>query len=246
MKGLYKTNMRKLMKSKFYILGLIIAMVATFAFTKNMMNFTGIFESMGDTGRMHFISAAIVAFFTIYTPLFVCEEYSEGSIKNKIISGFTQKQIFIAGLLAQLSAVLIMWVIFFISGLAGGGRMTGYWMGSLLITLLAILGYTTLIYAIAFRLEKPIRSTIVAFVLLNLNFNMITFGNLLIMISKGVVLKIAAIVYNISVLGQWFVLTGLAEDTANPGPLCQILTAVIVLVVSIAYGTIKLNKRDLK
>ena len=238
--------MRKLIKSKLYIAGLIIAIVVTFLFTNNGLNLGGVFERMTMTGRMFFISAAIVAFFTIYTPLFICEEYTEGSIKNKLIAGFTQKQIYGAGLLTQLSAAGIMWVLHFISGLFGGGRPNAEWFLEMLIFLLAIIGYVTVIYSLSFRLEKPIRSTIISFLLLNVNFNMITFGNLLIMISKGVALKIAAVIYNTSVLGQWFVHTGLSDEEANPGSVTQIIISVVIIALALLLGTSKINKRDLK
>jgi hypothetical protein len=95
-------------------------------------------------------------------------------------------------------------------------------------------------------MEKPIRSTIIAFLLLNVNFNMITFGNLMIMISKGVALKIAAVIYNISVLGQWFVHTGLSDEEANPGSIIQIIISICIIALAFIFGTSNINKRDLK
>jgi hypothetical protein len=246
MKNLYITNMRKLVKSKLYIAGLIIAVVVTFLFTNNGLNLGGIFDRMTMTERMFFIGAAIVAFFTIYTPLFICEEYTEGSLKNKLIAGFTQKQIYGAGLLTQLSAAGVMWLLYFFSGLLGGGRPDVQRVLEMIIFLLAIIGYVTVIYSLSFRMEKPIRSTIIAFLLLNVNFNMITFGNLMIMISKGVALKIAAVIYNISVLGQWFVHTGLSDEEANPGSVIQIIISVVIFALALLFGTSKINKRDLK
>jgi hypothetical protein len=246
MKNIYKTNMRKLMKSKFYIAGLMIAVAVTFMFTGDMMGFGGIFDDMGATGRMHFIGAAIIAFFTIYTPLFVCEEYTEGSIKNKLIAGFTQKEIFGAGIMTQLSAMFIMWLVYLVAGFIGGARPSGHGIGVYVITLVAMTGYVALVYSVSFRLSKPVRSAIVSFIILNVCFNMVTFGNLLIMICEGTALKIAAVIYNISALGQWFVYTGLADDAANPGAVLQILVSLVIVILSVLFGISKLNTRDLK
>ena len=246
MKNIYKANMRKLMKSKFYIAGLIIAIVVTFMFTGDMMGFGGIFDEMGAAGRMHFIGAAIIAFFTIYTPLFVCEEYTEGSIKNKLIAGFTQKEIFGAGILVQISAMFIMWLTYIVAGFIGGARPEGHGIGIYLITLVAMTGYVALVYSVSFRLSKPVRSAIVSFIILNVCFNMVTFGNLLIMISEGTALKIAAVIYNISALGQWFVYTGLADDAANPGAVLQIFVSLVIVILSVLFGISKINTRDLK
>lgn len=246
MKNIYKTNMRKLIKSKLYIAGLLIAVIVTLMFTGDMMGFGGIFDMMGPAGRMHFIGAAIIAFFTIYTPLFVCEEYSEGSIKNKLIAGFTQKEIFGAGLLTQLSALVVMWFVYIIAGLIGGARPEGHGIGIYLITLVAMTGYVALVYSVSFRLSKPVRSAIVSFIILNVCFNMVTFGNLLIAFSEGMTLKIAAIIYNISALGQWFVYTGLADDAANPGAVLQIFVSLVIVILSVLFGISKINTRDLK
>lgn len=246
MKNLYITNMRKLIMSKFYIAGLMIAVIVTFLFTNNALGLTGIIGEMSTTGRTFFISVAIVAFFTIYTPLFVCEEYTEGSVKNKLIAGFTQKQIYGAGILTQISATFIMWLLHIISGIIGGARPDGKCWLEMLIVLLAMIGYVTVIYTLSFRLVKPIRSTIISFLILNVCFNMVTFGNLIIMISKGIALKIAAVVYNMGALGQWFVRSGLAEPDANPGATVQVIISVCIIALSVLLGISKLNKRDIK
>ncbi len=246
MKNLYITNMRKLVMSRLYIVGLMIAVAVTYIFTKNGFGLGGIFGDMTTTGRMFFISVAIVAYFTIYTPLFVCEEYTEGSIKNKLIAGFTQKQVFGAGILTQISAAAVMWVLHIVSGIMGGARPDGQCCVEMLIVFLAMIGYVAVIYTLSFRLAKPIRSTIFSFLLLNVCFNMVTFGNLLIMISEGIALKIAAVVYNIGVLGQWFVYSGMADDAANPGAAVQVIISVCIIVLSVLIGISKLSKRDIK
>ena len=246
MKNLYITNMRKLVMSRLYIVGLMIAVAVTYIFTKNGFGLGGIFGDMTTTGRMFFISVAIVAYFTIYTPLFVCEEYTEGSIKNKLIAGFTQKQIFGAGILTQISAASGMWLLHIISGLIGGARPNGHCWMEMLIVLLAMISYVSVIYTLSFRMAKPIRSTIFSFLLLNVCFNMVTFGNLLIMISKGIALKIAAVVYNIGVLGQWFVHSGMADESADPGAVTQVIISVCIIVLSVLIGIAKLGKRDIK
>ena len=245
MKNIYITNMRKLIMSKLYIAGLIIAVVVTYLFTNSGLRLGGIIDNMTPTGRMFFISAAIVAFFTIYTPLFVCEEYTEGSIKNKLIAGFTQKQIFGAGILTQISAAAVMWVLHIVSGIMGGARPDGQCCVEMLIVFLAMIGYVAVIYTLSFRMAKPIRSTIFSFLLLNVCFNMVTFGNLLIMISEGIALKIAAVVYNIGVLGQWFVYSGMADDSANPGAVVQVIISVCIIVLSVLVGISRLDKRDI-
>lgn len=244
--NIYKANMRKLFKSKLYLIGLIIAVVVTHQFTGNLMGFGGVFNEMTPAGRMHFVSAAIVGFFTIYTPLFVCEEYSEGSIKNKFISGFTQKEMFGGGMMTQLSAAFIMWVLHILAGVVAGARPSGAWWVDIITDFIAMLGYVAVVYALSFRITKIVASAIISFVVMNVAFNTITFGNMFLMITKGVLYKIVTIAYNVSCLGQWFVHTGLMGDEANPGAPVQIILSVCIIVSSNILGMTKLDKRDLK
>ena len=72
MKSLYITNMRRLGKSILYILGLLIAFGVTFAFTNESVGLGKLIVGIPIVERPLFISIAIIAFFTIYTPLVVC------------------------------------------------------------------------------------------------------------------------------------------------------------------------------
>lgn len=246
MKSLYLANFRRLSKSVFYILGLLIAFAATFLFTNETIQFEGLFSQMSPAGRTCFISICIIAFFTIYTPISICSEYSEGIIRNKIISGYSQKQIYFSGLFIQYKAVFIMWIANILGGVAGGARPSGSISGYMLILLIAMMSYTTLIYSISFKLQKPIRSVIASFLLINLCINAVLAGNFIIMISKGMALKIAAICYNINVMGQWMTKTGLTDPEADPGSIAQILISCAVIALSVLIGTAKLEKRDIQ
>ena len=246
MKSLYLANLRRLSKSFFYILGLLIAFVATFLFTNETIGFGSYFSQMSPAGRTYFISICIIAFFTIYTPLSLCSEYSEGIFRNKIITGYSQKQVYYSGLFAQLKAVFVMWIVHLIGGIAGGARPSGTICGYMLILLVAMMSYTTLIYSIAFRLMKPIRSVVTSFLIINLCVNAVLMGNFIIMISEGFMLKVAAIFYNINVMGQWMTKTGFADDTADPGSIVQILISCAVIALSIFISTRKLEKRDIQ
>ncbi|SEQ91133.1 hypothetical protein SAMN02910369_02672 [Lachnospiraceae bacterium NE2001] len=245
MKSLYITNMRRLGKSILYILGLLIAFGVTFAFTNETVGLGKIIVNMPIMVRPLFISIAIIAFFTIYTPLVVCSEYSEGIFRNKMISGFSQKQIYFSGLLSQLSAATIMWMTNVVAGVVAGAGLSGTLMINSVVLLVGMLGYTTLVYSIAFRLRKPVRTIIISYLLLNMCLNTVLAGNFIIMITEGIYNKIASLCYNINVMGQWCINTGYADPEADPGRMVQLLLTAVVIAVSIALSTMKLEKRDI-
>ena len=245
MKSLYITNMRRIGKSIFFIIGLILAFVCTFVFTNETIGLGSHTGRMSMIGRTFFISIAIIAFFTIYASLVTCFEYSDGVFRNKIISGYSQKQIYFSGLFAQLSGVGIMWLVNIISGIIAGARPTASDFVSFIVMLIGIVSYTTVIYSVSFRIRKPVVSVIVAYLLINVCFNMILFGNYMIMITKGVVNKVVILIYNINVMGQWFTRADMYAEDSNPGTIIQILLSLAVMILAVFVSTIKINKRDL-
>lgn len=245
MKNLYKVSCRKIYKNTFYKIGLIIAAVVTYIFTAGYISLGQIIDTMPLVQKMIFIGAAMIPFFTIFPPIIICSEYGDGVMKNKVISGYSQKQIFLGGMLAQLSACAFMWIIHVIAGIIAGVRPDGKDVLSMLAMLLAVLAYTAVIYAITFRLRKPVRSFIVDMLLLNACYNVLIFGNLLGMYLKGFALKILALVYNANAMGQWFVLNGLADEDQDPGRIPQIILSVLLVGLAVLIGTMKVNKRDL-
>lgn len=245
MKGLIKANLRKLSKSVFYILGLIIAVVATYLFTNETIGLESHFSGMTPAGRMVFISIAIAFFFTIYTPLTTCSEYSEGIIRAKVVSGHTQKDIYFAGLITNIIAAFIMLIANVIGGVAAGARPTGKELIVGFVTFCAIVAFISFVYTLSFRLVKPVRSVIFSFLLINICFNMMLFGNFLIMISEGFINKLMIVLYNVNVIGQWFANSPFTGGEADPGKVVQLLISAAIIFISVLIGTSKINKRDI-
>jgi hypothetical protein len=200
---------------------------------------------MTAAGRTFFISVAIIAFFTIYSSLTICFEYTDGVFRNKLISGYSQKEIYFSGLFTQLSGVGIMWLVNILSGIIAGARPTAPKFISFIVMLIGFMSYATVIYSVSFRIRKPIISVIVSYLMINVCFNMILFGNYMLMITKGMAHKVVMILYNINVMGQWFTRADMYAESANPGTSLQILLSLAVMITVIFLSTLKIDKRDI-
>ncbi|MBR5421580.1 MAG: hypothetical protein IK115_10560 [Lachnospiraceae bacterium] len=246
MKNLYFSNIRRMSRSLIYLAGLAIALVVTFFFTAGKIRIADMILRMTAAERMCFVSIAIIVFYTVYIPLLICNEYGDGVMRNRLIAGYSQKQIFFSGLLAQLSSVLLMWLVHLIGGFAAGAApLAGDW-GHMFIMLAAMAGYISLVYTLSFRLVKPVRSVIFCYLLLNLCVNGFLIGNFAVMTAADTAARpIVAIIYNINVVGQWAVSLGIVDPEAGPGVLPQLLISLCIILLSAGCGSMGLNKRDM-
>lgn len=76
---------------------------------------------------------------------------------------------------------------------------------------------------------------------------MLPIGNaLLSFVLKGAAKQVGVIIYNMTVFGQWFSGTGLADDYINPGRFLQMVISIVVTLAMMLIATAGLDKRDLK
>lgn len=243
---LYKANVRRLLGNIYFIGGCLIALVVTYLFSAQIFTIS-FMNGMKSEGRMFFVSAAMVVFFTIIVPVFNNMEYGDGTIRNKVIAGYSQTQIYLSLLLAYLTMAVIMWACYLLAGIAGGARLTGYAIVSNLVILFAVANYIATMMVISFRIKNLIAAVIAAMLVMNVCFNAVLFGNALLMVTdgKGMLQYVMSLIYNISAFGQWFARTGFADDVANPGAPVQILISCIIVAGLTLLGVAGINKRDL-
>ncbi|MCR5282032.1 MAG: hypothetical protein K6E18_01570 [Lachnospiraceae bacterium] len=241
---LYKANLRRLLGNIYFIGGCLIALAVTYLFSAQIFTIS-FMNGMKSEGRMFFVSAAMVAFFTIIIPVYNNMEYGDGTIRNKIIAGYSQTQIYMSLLLAYFTMELVMWGCYLLAGFAGGAKPSGYMIVSNLVLLFAVANYIATMMIISFRIKNLIAAVIAAMLTMNLCFNAVLFGNALLMVTNGFTQKIMSWVYNISALGQWFARTGFADDIANPGAPVQILISCIIVTGLTILGVTNIDKRDL-
>lgn len=247
MKNIYRANMYRILKNWIYILGCIIAIVATFVFTANTIGMSERFEKMGCDGRMIFISLAMMAYFTIFVPLNTNAEYRDGTIRNKLVAGLSQKEIYLGILFSHITSLAIMEACYFIAGIVGGAKISAELLTKNFIMFLSIAAYISVLEMIAMRVKKTVLVAIFAFLILNLTDTTVMIGNfLLAFVLKGNSFVIGRIIYNISTMGQWINMIGMADKRNNPGYGVLIIISLAIILISVLLGTLGINKRDLK
>ncbi len=243
MTRLYRANMVRFLKSIYFIGGCLIALTFTFAVTTNTICFPFL-EELDISRRMFFVTAAMVAFFTVFVPVFTNADYSDGVIRNKMIAGFTQKEILFSFYLSYASLAFIMWIFYLIGGILGGAEPFGAYLVPNLVFLVALLGFVAVILVLSFRLRKTVAAVIAAGLLFQTCFTMVMFGNLMLMLAEDKLGIFPALIYNVNVLGQWFSLSGFADEVSDPGAALQLLISLAVIAVMAFVGSFKLNSRD--
>ena len=240
---LYKANMARFLTSIYFIGGCLIALTVTYAVTANLIEFPFLADRE-ISSRMFFVTAAMVGYFTVFVPVYTNSEYTDGVFRNKMIAGFTQKEILFSFFFSYASLAVIMWIFYMIGGMLGGADPFGEYLIPNVIFLMALFGFIAVILVLSFRLTKTVAAVIAAGLLFQACFNMVLIGNLMLMLAEDRFGIIPAVVYNVNVLGQWFTLSGFADDCADPGAIAQLIISLCVMASMALIGTHKLEKRN--
>ena len=159
---------RKLIRQKsFYIcIAAMLALLVGSAYTTELMTAKSGVEDPSLSGISYLMEAisgsALSAVLAVFIPLFICEDYASGTIRNIITRGFSRLEIFIAKLIAVLAATVLMTAVCLAASYLVG---TAFWgagepsLGSeqikiLLCQLAVIAAYATMFFAISSMLQK--------------------------------------------------------------------------------------------
>ena len=105
---------RKLIRQKsFYIcIAAMLALLVGSAYTTELMTAKSGVEDPSLSGISYLMEAisgsALSAVLAVFIPLFICEDYASGTIRNIITRGFSRLEMFIAKLIAVLAATVLM------------------------------------------------------------------------------------------------------------------------------------------
>lgn len=159
---------RKLIRQKsFYIcIAAMLALLVGSAYTTELMTAKSGVEDPSLSGISYLMEAisgsALSAVLAVFIPLFICEDYASGTIRNIITRGFSRLEMFIAKLIAVLAATVLMTAVCLAASYLVG---TAFWgagepsLGSeqvkiLLCQLAVIAAYATMFFAISSMLQK--------------------------------------------------------------------------------------------
>lgn len=246
MRKLIKGNVIRLFQNKLFLAGCGIAMFFTFLWCAGFVEILPVLSGE-PMERMIFSSGAMLFFFAFFVPIYVGVEYTDGIIRNKIISGHKQKTILISDMITMFVGVVFMTICWFIGGVAAGGFESSRIAGFAFISIIYTCAHTAIITTLSFRSRKTVASICVSMVGFFLLFQMMLFGNLLVKVLglQAEARDFGLMIYNLNIVGQWFSHTYFSFGKVSTLPVIQILISVAIIFLAWIIGVIDLEKRDL-
>lgn len=106
-------------------------------------------------------SSSITIILAVFIPLFVCDDFSSGAIKNVIGKGYSRMSVFsvkyIMSIVVTIAMALLCWITAFSAGTAFWGSGSGWStsaLSTLLAQLLALIAYTSMFYMLSLLIKK--------------------------------------------------------------------------------------------
>lgn len=247
MKNIVKMNLYRLFRNIYFIIGCVLAAVITFFYTSHgeEINIQHYVES--PTEYMIFISVGAVVLFSILSAFMVNVENFDGVLRNKIISGHSQREVYFAHLITQFVFELCIIAAWFIGGIAGGAKITSNLLIYIVLMIFFCLAYISVLTAIGMRIKTQVVAVALSIGVFYLCFNGMLIGNYITMISADTPAALpAGFIYNMDVIGQWFARSsfGYEIEEVNIGFPLQLLASITVIVIANVIGNLKLNTRE--
>lgn len=159
---------RKLIRQKsFYICIAVMLLLFLFsAYTAELLAADSGIENPSLSGINYLMeavsSSSLSMVLAVFIPLFICEDYTSGTIRNIITRGFSRLEIFISKLIAVLAATVFMTAVCLAAAYlvgtafwgAGEPELSSEQIKILLCQLAVIAAYATLFFAVSSMLQK--------------------------------------------------------------------------------------------
>lgn len=245
MKNLMRANLRRLFTNWYFLGGCILAFVITVYFIKNADVILGT-HARGVSESHVLISIGVIAFFSVFPALFQNAEYANGVIKNKVISGHRQSEIYVAHFLTQVIAAVTMILVWLLAGLACGAQMTTGLAGFCVIMAFSMTAYASYMTFIGLRFRKLVAAVAISILTFQIAFSsMLMLGFLITTFYDTMAGKLFKVILNSLSLGRWFVYTQLCDPEYGIGMARQCLISILMAALFYGIGTFRINKRDL-
>lgn len=244
MKNLVKIGLVRLSKNVFYILGCVLAFAITYWVLVVRPIPQLVNHSTTDVAIL--TSAAIVLFFSVFSGLFLGNENEDGILRNKVIAGHTQLEVYFSNYIVLAIAVIGMMICWLLGAIAGGAVVDSRLLIYFFIAVIYNLAYISVIQAIVFRAKKQVTGVMISFAWFYILMTTVLMGNFAYMVTEGqeVAQKIVILIYNMSAVGQCFARTDFSDPGLANG-FVQLATSVVVFALATFFGTLRLKKRDI-
>lgn len=246
MRKLIKGNVIRLFQNKLFLGGCGIAMFFTFLWCAEFIEILPVLSGE-PMERMILCSGAMLFFFSFFVPIYVGVEYSDGIIRNKIITGYNQKTILLSDMITMFIGVIFMTACWLIGGGASGGFESSKIGIFALISMIYTCAHTAMLTTISFRIQKPVVAISISMVGFFILFQSMLFGNFFVnrLGLQAEVRDFGLIIYHLNIIGQWFSHTYYSFGEISIAPVIQILISVAIILFAWMIGVMDLEKRDL-
>ncbi len=246
MLNVFKANLNRLFKNKFFIAGCILAAAITVFFIHNAETVLDV-HFRSEQYAHELISIGVIAFISIFAPVFQSAEYSNGTIRNKVAMGITQSQIYTAHFLTMVVASIVIVLCWIIGGVIAGISISSWLITYSIRLIFSMIAYSSFMTFIGMRFRKVVTSATMgilafqgAFMSVIIIFMLIsqTFGT-----TKGIILDYIG---NSLAMGRWFANSQLCDPALNLSIIASIILSLVMTAIYYMIGTFKINKRDLQ
>ena len=244
MKNLVKIGVTRLYKNIFFIVGCVLAFLITEWFVS-----VGPIPQLAKYGAATnaiVVSAGIIFFFALFTGMFFGGERESGILRNQVMAGYSQKEIFFGRYITLLIALAVMNLSWILGAVVGGTKIDAGMLEYICIEFLYNAAAIAIILAICSRAKKQTNGIVISLGIAYLCVTGCLIGNYIYSITCDIsktVSMIVAYIYNLSPVGQCFARSGIADEGID-ALWIQLLASLTVLVLGFFFGTFKVSKSD--
>lgn len=250
---LVKANVARLLKDQFLYVCFVIAVVMTYIVTKADMELATL-HGLTQNDCMVVVSGAIFGFLAVFVPVFEGVEYGNGVIRNKIIMGHSQKDVYFAHLIANIVIIVAVELLWLVTGVVSGADFNLELLTYAVSMFFSNLAFASIVTCLLMRTQNTVVTVIVSALLFYVSFMSCLITNYIVSHGSGVIKKISIVLENINPVGQWFTHTLMCNDHYAPaggelisfGIMPQIMIAVLIIAGFTAIGIFKIEDRNLK
>lgn len=242
MKALIKAEIIRLYKNKLFVGGNILAFLITVGFCR-YFNMVRPSQSGIQNFYANFVSLGIMAFSSLFTALFIGEQYMGGVIRNRIIAGHKQTAIYMSGMVAIFIGVLTTTGCWFAGCLVAGYHFEAYTLKYVLVLLFAAIAYAGILTAVAMRVKNTVMGCGITMGIFFVSYVAATGVHAAYVWAEEGTCMVWKVLLDIMPMGQWFAI--FARDGAELPLIVMLLISSILAGLAYLAGTMGLNKREL-